>query len=206
MQALAGFANAGVIGWAAYQGTNSFRQWLLQRQTERKIAAGERVLTVVYRARDAISHMRAIFHNGYEISAAEEKLSKSYSGFEHLERAKKLRLTTAQVILDRANASADIWKELFECMPLARAFFGTEMDQQLRQINQARHRILTSAEALVDLDGEKHEDFADECEDDIWGGKAKALGRPDRVQEMIDTAVGIAEQSILPVIAPPLPK
>jgi len=200
MQAWAGFAGAGAVVWVARLGASSFELWLKQQQTQRKISAGERILTVVYRAKDAIDAMRSPMQIGHEISAAEKRLLQSYEGFDHLSDAQKRKVTTAQVVLDRANAHNEIWAELFACLPLARAFFGKEMDENIRQIWKQRARVLVSSESAVDVPDD-HE-FLTQCKDDIWEGWAEAGGRPDRVAKALADAVGVAESRILPVISP----
>jgi len=200
MQAWAGFAGAGAVVWAARLGTSSFEHWLKQRQTERKIAAGERILSIVYRLKDAMDAIRSPMQSGHELHAAERKVEKSYEGFSSLGETEKKRIVAAQVILDRVNAQSDLWKELFECLPLARAFYGKAMDENLREVWRQRARVLVASEAAIETPDD-HE-FLTQCKDDMWDGWAKAAGRVDRVGDALSRVLAEAEARILPVLSP----
>ena len=108
MQAWAGIAGAGAVFYAAHRGAASFEQWLKQRQTERKIAAAERIMTFVYKAKRTFEAIRNAGSFGYESDAAEKRLKESYPDFEHEEAGKKQRMVAAQIVYDRLNAAKEV--------------------------------------------------------------------------------------------------
>jgi hypothetical protein len=201
MQAFAGFAGAGAVVYAAARGSNSFDSWLKQRIRERKIAVGERVLTAVYKAKDAFPSIRNAGHFGYELSAAQKKLEESYDNY-HLEsQGKQQRLKTAQVILDRIARYNEVWTELYECLPIARALFGIPLEEAIREILKQRNKLSVSAQVYPDADPQSDKNFYDRIQADVWDGWADALGRKDEIGTAVLAAVESADAIVLPTLS-----
>lgn len=119
LQAIAGFASAAAIIYAARKGLNTFAQWRRQRQADRQIAVAERVLTLVYRAKDAFRAIRSPAVFSGELSQAEESLEQTIPGTEDpsrrlrqncatqgfVERILRLPAARASLSWDRSGAT-----------------------------------------------------------------------------------------------------
>lgn len=200
MQAWAGFAGAGAVIWATYRGGDTFERWLKQSQTERKIAAGEKILTAVYKAKEAFPHIRSALHEAHELSAAEAKLKQNYAGYDTEGASKKQRLQTAQVVWNRLASYSEIWRELYECLPVARTYFGEEVEYAIRKIFKLRRRIEVKAEMYPDLT-DTSDPFFNEAKCDLWEGWAKALKKKDEISTALRAVVERVEKVILPVLS-----
>lgn len=198
MQAFAGFAAAAAVVYAAHRGSSSFDQWLRQKQTERKIAAGERILTIAYKAKDAFPAIRSPLHSAYELAAAEEKL-KTHPEYAQKTKEHQGRLQAAQVIFDRMNSHSTVWQETFECLPVARAFYGPQMEEQLLAILRTRRSLEVSAQ-MYPSHGERSDEFSGKLSRDLWAGLSQADDKPDEIANKIGAAVEYCETHILPVI------
>jgi len=197
MQAWAGFAGAAAVFYAAHKGAASFEEWLRQRQTERKIAAAERIMTFIYKARRAFQSIRNPGSLGYENDAAEAKLKDTVKDFAELDGGKRSRMITAQVVYDRLNAAKDIWAELFECLPIARAFFGEGCERHVHALWEARAQISTSAQMYAGydpVDGKR-----DRYENAFW--EILDEGEPGSVSALIKDSVAYMERNVLPSIS-----
>jgi hypothetical protein len=196
MQAWAGFAGAGAVVWATYFGLSTFAK---QRQIERRIAAAERIMTFTYKAKRAFPSIRNAGSFGYEHEAAKEKLRASFQGFDALPDWKQKRLSIGQVTLDRLGAAKDLWAELFECLPLARAFFGSSCEEKVHAVWELRARVSTSAQTYGTLDPSGNEKLNSRCEADIWEGWADEDSQS--VTKGLAEVVTYMESSVLPHIA-----
>jgi hypothetical protein len=201
MQAWATIAGAAAVVWVAQA---SFTQWLQQRQTERKIAAGERVLMLVYRLKMEFPAIRSPALFSYESRRAEKELEQSYEGFDRVGEGQKQRLRWAQAITHRLYDRREHFEELVECLPLARAFFGEELEKAIEGLWRARGYINASVQGygdISDFDARESRDFLHHCENDFWEHIAIAREADDRVAVLISTAVDTSEHLILPMIA-----
>ncbi|MEZ5971821.1 MAG: hypothetical protein R3C31_08465 [Hyphomonadaceae bacterium] len=201
MQAYAGFAGASAVVYAAARGGSSFDSWLRQKIRERKMAIGERVLTAVYKAKDAFPAIRSALHFGQELAAAEKKLEETYENYNLETNGKKQKLKTAQVIFDRMSSYTDTWKELYECLPIARAMFGAPLEEAIRDILKQRHHLSVSAQMYPDTDPHSDKDFYQSINADIWEGTAQAYKKPDNITTGVASAVERAEAIVLPALS-----
>lgn len=197
MQAWAGFAGAGAVFYAAHRGAASFEQWLRQRQTERKIVAAERIMTFAYKAKRAMQSIRNPGSFGYESDAAEAKLKETVPNFTSLDSGKRHRMVIAQIVYDRLDTAKEVWAELFECLPIARAFFGTTCERQVHAIWEARAQISTAAQMYRAHDpangsqGRYEKAFWDILDE----------GEPGSVTTLINGSVTYMEANVLPFIS-----
>ncbi|WP_269716024.1 hypothetical protein [Caulobacter sp. NIBR2454] len=199
MQAWAGFANAVVVGGAAWFGSKRLNDWLRERQVERKMAVGERLLTIAYKALDAFKGIRSPGSSGGETSAAQEKLQSGSSYNEASDREKR-RMESAQIIIDRIFANKRLWDDYWENLPLCRAYYGNDIEESFRIIWQKRASVYSAAITYGSLrDGG---DRATEVgfEEVFWEYLAQARNKPDPVNVDLDTMVQRLEAEILPLL------
>jgi hypothetical protein len=131
MQAWAGFAQAAAIAFAAWKAADTFRSWRKQKIEERRIEEAERILTLAYRIRSALSGIRSPLMNGFELVSAEERLKKDNSNFETFPANQRKRYTYQQAVYNRIERHSGDWNDLVAIIPVAIALFGQEMEPQL---------------------------------------------------------------------------
>jgi hypothetical protein len=108
------------------------------------------------------------------------------------------------VILRRLSDHAALWTELFECVALARIFFGEDMEQAVRAFWVQRTAVYVSAQMYGDI---RPADFLDRCERDFWeGAGAVPMGPGDAVAEAVTAAFDSIERIILPLVSDRAPR
>lgn len=198
MQAWAGFAGAGAVLWVGLKGADTYRLWLRQKQTERRIAVAERILTLTYRLKRAFTAIRSPGSFGYEHAAAEELL-KEHDSYAVMETDQKKRAQLSQIILTRVRSYKDDWDELFACLPLARAFFGQPIEDALEKLWKQQVSISVSAEMY--WDDQPDPAFKRKLEADFWEGFSDRRIAEDEVGKNIKDAVAIIENAMIPMLA-----
>jgi hypothetical protein len=202
MQAWAGFAGAAAVAFAAKVGSNTYKTWLKQMQTERSLHAAEQVLTVVYKARSAIENVRAAFMPGYELDAAERKLTEGLGDqLKSVSDAQRQKLITAQAILLRIARYNETWDELPASMALAFAFLGANVEASLKLLYQQVIIIQAAAETYGkhrEIEGNAEDrDFVIGLRRDMWGAWGDDK---DRVGDAVAKAVADIEAVVRPIL------
>jgi hypothetical protein len=196
LSGLAAWGGVAAVIWAAKQGRDAVADWRAQKQLERQMDTGERVLTAAYRAKDALEGIRGNFISAAELSRAEAKLVED--GFDLKaqppERAK--RLCTAQAIYHRSNATHEDWNALYSVMPFATAFFGKDEEECLRTIAHQHRIVLVAVESYVDDHDSSDRDFTRKLRADMFLGR----GEDDPVAAKVNQAVANLESKIIPLL------
>lgn len=194
MQAWAGFASVGAVLYAAHKGAAKFEDWLRQKQTERRIAAAENALEIVYRLRRAFEAIRSPGYMGSAGPNAEAKLRESFPDYDEFGADRKGRLVWAQVILTRIHSYKGDWDRFFDCLPLAKAHFGDEVEASLNELWAQQAMVTTAAQQYG-----QHEElavaFREQMEARLW-----QVGEEDHVNAKIVAAISKLEAILLPVI------
>lgn len=198
MQAWAGFAGAGAVLWVGLKGADTYRLWLLQKQTERRIAVAERILTLTYRLKRAFTAIRSPGSFGHEHAAAEELL-KDQDIYDRMTAEQKRKAQISQIILTRIRSYKEDWDELFACLPLARAFFGLPVESALEKFWKQQVAVSVSAEMYWDEQSDS--EFRKKLEADFWEGFSDRRIAADEVGRNIQEAVDAIEAAMLPVLA-----
>jgi hypothetical protein len=201
-QAVAGLAGAGAVIYAARIGAATFDVWLKQRQTERRIAAAERILSLAYRFQRVFPSVRnpALFQG--EMEAAEKLLQEGDPAFLHAPDAKRRLMVSAQVYVSRLHSHCDDWEQLFACLPLARAYFGRELEEALNSFWVQRCAIHGSAQMYAELD-ELDRPLRDQVEGDLWEGWNSGRKVKDPISIAIASAMSVLEARLLPILGTP---
>jgi hypothetical protein len=198
MQAWAGFAGAGAVAFAAWKAGDAYQLWLRQQQSARRLEAAGRISSAVFKVADAFSMIRNPRHQGYELERARSTLRENLAEFGSFSDGKQRNLATAQVVLDRLAAHADLWKELYECLVLGRVFFGEQGFESLRGLFEARRKIEVSAQIYGTEELEP--DFRRELQCDFWAGS-----QGDEVAPLVENAINFVRTEVLPILAAALP-
>lgn len=89
--------------------------------------------------------------SGGELAAAEEKLNSSEPTWRNsIVEEKQKRLITAQAYYMRANQMLDDRTKLEDCLPMARALFGEDLENAIETLHHQFHIVRTYADAYVD--------------------------------------------------------
>lgn len=158
--------------------------------------AAEKLLTLVYRAQRTFAGIRNAGAFWAERNAAEKRLTEGHADFLHMDDEKKERFRTAQVILDRLHANKDLWSELFQCLPLAKALFGSECEQQLDSLWGLHTKLLLAANQYAKVDPAANAALSERYFDDLVG----TFDDQDRFERELLGTVLLLEQTLLPEI------
>lgn len=198
MQAWATFAGAAAVLIAAWIGSARFSEWLRQQQTTRQMDAGERVLTLVYRLKRTFHSVRSSGVSGGELARAEAKLTADYPGYGGLRADHQRRLKTSQVVLTRIAGSEAEWTEFFAVLPIAKAYFGDDVELHLDRLWKQHVAVQVSAEMYGDPNVTRDE--ARDYEADFWEGHGGTRKARDKVGAEIASAVSDIEVRLLPLL------
>ena len=187
-----------VIG-AAIIGSRTFDNWKRQKLAERHIEQAERILTATYKVRRDLAIVRSPMMWAHETDAAEEQLKASgewekvWGGDDE-----RKRFATARAYYNRLNSTQDDQRALEECQPMARAFFGEELEKAIEKLNHqfwtvkvyvdANHRDKTGANA----------EFRKKIESSICTGWPS--NEENEVDQIIAEQVKLIEDICVPVL------
>jgi hypothetical protein len=186
-----------VIG-AAFIGSHTFKNWKRQKLAERHIEQAERILTVTYKARRGLSRVRSGVMWGHEIGAAEEQLKASGEWDKAVSDGERKSLSTAQAYYNRLNATRDDQLALEECQPMARAFFGEELEKALEKLNHQFWTVKVYVDANHNDKSGADADFRRKIESTIWEGYPSA--EENKVDQTIAAQVKYIEDTLVPVL------
>lgn len=183
-----------VIG-AAWFASNTFDGWRRQKLSERRIEQAERILTAAYKARRALGYVRSPLMEAHELNAAEAHLEKQEFWTE-VDANRKPRLTSAQGRYNRLNAVLDERRAVEECLPMARALFGEQVERALELLN----RQFRMVQIAVDANSEEGSDreFSRSLREDI--NSSSGTDRPNRMNVLIEEQVKLIEGALVPVL------
>lgn len=186
-----------VIG-AAVIGSHTFDSWRRQKLAERHIEQAERILTATYKVRRGLSRVRSPAMWGHETDAAEEQLKASGVWEKTFPESKRVRLATAQAYYNRMNATKDDRQALEECQPMARAFFGEELEKALEKLNQQFWTVKVYVDANCNDKDEADAEFRQKIESTIWEGYPTA--EENEVDQTIAAQIKLIEDLLVSVL------
>lgn len=190
-----GWGTLAAVAVAAYA-ANTFRVWRRQRQEERRMEAAERILTVVYRLRDLLMIVRGTVIWERESKAAETDLAKQ-TWFMALPKEEQDLHKEGHVVLRRLDRYKDELQQIFSLMPVALAFFGNDVEDQLLLVWKQVVVIQTSAEAF----GASFADPASrqDLRNALFAGNGQSVTE-DKVTSDLKEAISALESVMLPII------
>lgn len=183
-----------VIG-AAWLASNTFEGWRKQTLSQRRIEQAERILTAAYKARRALGYVRSPLMEGHELSAAEAHLEKQ-DFWATADTNRKKRLMSAQGHYNRLNAVLDERRAVEECLPMARALFGEQVEKALELLNRQFHMVQIAVDSNS-WDGNDRE-FARSLREDL--SSAAGTDKPNKMNVLIEEQVKLIEDALVPVL------
>lgn len=191
-------AGVGAVVWAAHKGASTFDSWRKQKLAERKQEQAERILTATYKCRRALEYVRGVLMLGHELHTAEEQM-KEKDGWASQGKERQKRLVRAQAHfnrLDRTKAERD---ELDQCLPMARALFGEELEAALQTLNRQFWIVQVNVESYVDDEGGTDKAFTAEIRRAMCAVQPRE-GEVNEITQAMETAVAAIERICLPVL------
>ncbi|MCA2009818.1 hypothetical protein [Tritonibacter mobilis] len=195
LQGVGALAQAAAIGFAAWMASNTYQSWRRQTLSERRIEQAERILTAAYKARRALGYVRSPLMEAHELSAAEEQLEKQ-DFWATVEVGRKQRLVSAQGYYNRLNTVIDERRAVEECLPMARALFGEQVEKALELLNRQFHLVQISVDANSETCNDR--EFLRSIREDI--SSSSGTDRPNKMNELIEEQVKLIEDVLLPVL------
>lgn len=195
LQGVGSLAQAFAIGFAAWIASNTFKGWRKQKLSERRIEQAERILTATYNARRALGYVRSPLMEAHELSAAEAHLEKQ-AYWETVDANRKQRLISAQGYYNRLNVVLEERRAVEECLPMARALFGEQVEKAMELLNRQFHMVRISVDSNS-LDGNDRE-FTRSLREEI--SSSSGSERPNKMNVLIEEQVKQIEDTLLPVL------
>ena len=182
---------------AAWFGKTTFESWRQQQVAGRKLFQAERILEASYKARRALKFVRGPMMWGHELSAAEDTLKNDEQWQMQLE-AKQKRMVHAQAYFNRLNRTRDEREALDQCLPMARALFGEEVEKAIESLNHQFWIVQVDVEAYIDDDG-SDQNFTRKIRRGMYEIDPPE-GEVNEVTDKIEKAMATIEASCLPVL------
>ena len=198
LQGLGTLIGAFAVIAAAIIGSQTFDKWKRQKLAERHIEQAERILTATYKVRRGLSYVRSSTMWGHETAAAEEQLKANGQWEKTVDERERESLAIAQAYYNRLNRTKDDQKEIEECQPMARAFFGKELEKAIEQLN----RQFWTVRAYVDAN-QRDTRGADtklrkKIDSTMWEGYPSR--EENEMDQIIATQVKLIEDICVPVL------
>jgi transcriptional regulator of acetoin/glycerol metabolism len=198
LQGWGAIGGVAAILYAAWKGGQTFESWKRQKLAERKLQQAERILTASYKARQALAYVRGVVMWGHELQAAEVKLKEDEEQWAKQTEHRQKRLVTAQAYYNRLNKTKAEQDELFECLPMARALFGVELEKSIENLIRQFRMVEVNVDSYIDDQGEDAE-FSKQIRRamyDVDPGE----GEKNEISTAISTALNDVETTCLPVL------
>ncbi|MCL6683757.1 hypothetical protein [Sphingomonas alba] len=195
LQGLGTIAGVSAVVWGTLKATGT---WKAQKLAERRSDNAERILTAVYKGRRAIKYIRGVMVWAHELSAAEAKL-KENPDWERATEARQKRLVTAQAYYDRLNRTKDERLALDECLPMARALFGEELEAAIEKLNHQFWIVQTYVDAYIDDENGNDAEFTKKIRRAMSEVEPRA-GETSEVSEAVKETVTIVERICVPAL------
>ena len=180
---------------AAWVGNRVATDVRRDRHAEREMGHAESILTTAYRLKDIIAAIRSPMSTGGELSESESALAENDALKFGDENAKR-RLIQANVFYLRANRHKDAFQAAYDLLPVAKAFFGDEVQDALFQFIKARHEVLVAAD-MYGRGPYQDADFNHKLERTFWTDFPD-----DEIKPRLEASVETLERVLIPIIRP----
>lgn len=198
MQGVGTLGGAVAVYAAARMGLSA---WKHQKLAERNRDQAEAILHAAYNARRALGYLRSPWMSGGELVAAEEKLNSGQPAWRNgIIEEKQKRLIAAQAYYMRINQLLDDQTKLEDCLPMARALFGEDLESAIETLHRQFHIVRTYAEAYVDDYNGTDRDFTVKIRRALFASNKRTPGEENEVSDAIDASIATIEATCLPYL------
>jgi hypothetical protein len=181
--------------------------WRHQKLAERNRDQAEVILQAAYNARRALGYLRSPLMSGSELAAAEKELNTDQPTWrDSIVEEKQKRLITAQAYYMRANRLLDERTKLADCLPMARALFGEELEKAIETLHQQFRIVLIYADEYVDDFNGTNRDFSMEIRRALFASNGRTAGNHNEVSDAVEKSIKVIEKWCLPPLRLETPK
>lgn len=175
--------------------------WKRQKLAERNRDQAEIILHAAYNARRGLGYLRSPLMSGSEQASAEEKLNADNPTWrDGILEEKQKRLITAQAYYIRASGIVDDRKKLEDCLPMARALFGEELESAIESLNHQFHVVLTYADAYIDDYDGTDRDFTIKIRRALFASNKRTADDNNQISDSIQESIATIEKTCLPYL------
>lgn len=135
---------------------------------------------------------------GHETDAAEEQLKKNGEWEKAYPESERKSLATAQAYYNRLNSTRDNQRALEECQPMARAFFGENLEKAIEKLNHQFWTVKVYVDANHRDKTGSDPDFRQKIESTIWEGYPST--EKNEVDQVIAAQIRLIEDVCVPVL------
>jgi len=183
---------------ASYIGANTYAKWRRQKVAERRFEHAERIAIAGYNIRRQLRYIRHAYLSDYELYAAEQRLVSA-----GLQLPPGGELRKRQIIIEvythRLEAAKSELFDLQACIPIARALFGSELEEALEKLGLQFNKIRAHLDIKAIFDPTNDDiGFAKEIQATLTSGfKIKGSNEMD---DLIAEQFRIVERICLPIL------
>ncbi len=176
-----------------------FDTWRIQKLAERNRDQAEMILHAAYNARRALRYVRSPWMGGGERVAAEDKLTADHPDWKvNTIEEKQSRLVMAQAYYMRIEGYRNERSNLEDCLPMARAMFGEELEDAVDKLLHQFHIVQTYADAYVDDYNGTDRDFTVRIRRALFSTGNRREGEENEINDAIESAIATIEGTCLP--------
>lgn len=178
-----------------------FRTWRRQKLAERNRDQAEAILYAAYNARRVLRYVRSPWMGGHERVAAEEKLTEDHPDWKaNTVQEKQDRLVMAQAYYMRIHSFRDEQSKLEDCLPMARALFGEDLEKAIDKLHHQFHIVRTYADAYVDDYNGTDRNFTVQIRRALFASGERREGEENEISDAIESAIATIEATCLPYL------
>lgn len=144
---LATMIAAGAVVYTAWRGGVALSNWQNEKRFSKKLELALKIMDITYRARVGIDDVRLPFKTPIELLEAEENMNKWIKPGPISGDPKEA--IDAQVMLDRLKKYKKIEDEILECLSIAHAIFGEEIEKALKDLRMSFVFLSSSAYMII---------------------------------------------------------
>lgn len=201
LSGLSAIIASGVVVWTALTARKSFLEWTHKEQFRGEREAAVQVLSMFYRGEEILKNVRATNISRNERRLAYERLRTPQSRtiteiLPHIEnkRDDDIKVTIdAQVSRIRLEEFVAIDKQYVEVVPVARAFFGTDIAKSYMEVHLIARRIDSAIKNIPTVTSESFKS-------DLRTRMFASIRGDDRISVRIGDARRCLEDGLLPII------
>lgn len=182
---------------AAVIGGSTFNSWRRQQVAERKLFQAERILEATYKARRSLKEIRTEIFWPVEFKSVDEAMAENRK-WQGIDDATRRRMQKYEAYRARLVAAEPVRDGLDECLPMARALFGENLELAIESLSNQFGRVTAAANSFL---SDSDSDFM--LSREIRLAMFEVLlqpGETDEVKNAIEKAVATIEAECLPVL------
>lgn len=207
LEGIGTIGGVGAVVWGALRATAT---WKAQKQAEHRLESAKQILTATHKAKTALGYVRGVMMWGHELAAAEAKLKEDPEWKTIYDGAKKKRLITAQAFYNRLNNVKAEMAALDDCLPMARALFGEELENVIAKLRHQFWLVQVDVDCYVDVSDEDVDEDSKEFKKKLRRGMYDVAprGEANERTNIINEAVASIEHLCVPTLRldpPPKP-